>query len=656
MMVRMRHTSTFLAIAALTLGLLAGAVPAAADVGAWTPLGPEGGYVRAIAADPNHPDVVFASIAGTVFRTTDGGDSWSYAGVGLGDPTFLGFESLAVNGDVVLVGGRYGEGVWRSADEGLSWRQATADLPSVWALAGDPRRPHRFWMSQWNGLFVSDDGGESWTASNGSGRPSAIEEITVDSSTGQLYAGTATGSFTSTDDGESWSALRCFGKPCGYVAVDPRHAGTLVANSSQGLLRSRDAGSTWEKLRLPRGVRFSQLAFHGSRLLGVSLSYVDGKVVERVYLGEDQGDRWTLAQGQPFGPFLSVLVSAGDTVFLGSSGWSTAGGVLRSRDGGNHWELARTGLSPRWIGSIAVQPLRPELLFAKSENHLLVSANGGSSWRVSLPFPGTFSFGGGDMLVDAGVPGRVFAALLGSLYRSDDDGAHWTRVPRVTDRGSATAVEADRRTAGGAWVGTTVGLYNSRDGRRAWKSVRLSGHEQVAVLDVAAFASDPLLVWAAGHAYGSPDAPRVYRSVDGGQSWQRRDDGLPGSSVTQLALHPARRDTLFAAAGGGIFRSRDGGATWQRLQAPFAVAPDPELARWELVIAPAAPDTVYAYLDRPGHEGVYRSRDQGESWQGIGPAPGEAGGGVHALAVDPQDARHLFIGTGRRGILTWTEP
>jgi photosystem II stability/assembly factor-like uncharacterized protein len=166
-------------------------------------------------------------------------------------------------------------------------------------------------------------------------------------------------------------------------------------------------------------------------------------------------------------------------------------------------------------------------------------------------------------------------------------------------------------------------------------------------------------VWVAGYASttaGAPLGPRLYRSGDGGQSWQRREDGLP-DPVTRLALDPERPDVLFAAAGDGLFGSSDGGASWRRLPSPATVPASPEGIRWEIVASPVAPLTLYANLDGIAGDVVYRSRDAGATWQvvgGGGIAPGSSG--IRALAVDPHDPRRLLVGTAKRGIFTFTEP
>ena len=160
----------------------------------------------------------------------------------------------------------------------------------------------------------------------------------------------------------------------------------------------------------------------------------------------------------------------------------------------------------------------------------------------------------------------------------------------------------------------------------------------------------------AGYGYTTESAPlgaRLYRSVDGRQSWQRRDDGLPGWGVYGVVLDPQRTDVLFATSGDGIFRSRDGGASWHRLPPPAPVPGDSDAIRWEIDL-PETPTTPYAVV--AGSEAIYRSRDEGETWQRVGANSGEAGAGsIPALMVDPHDTRRLLIGTAKRGILIWTD-
>jgi len=635
--------------ALLTAGTLALATAASAAVGSWSPLGPDGGSIEALAADPGNPSLVYAATTSSVFRSSDGGDSWSFAGSGLGSTSAPGIRALALSGTAVLVGTSW-EGVWRSLDEGRTWRATTAGLPirpHVNALLVDPRRRERVWLTSAEGLFVSEDRGETWAARNGDLPAAAggVESLAIDPATGQLYARTLREVFTSSDEGTRWSLLRCLGRHCGSVFVDPADATTLFT-VARGVLRSRDGGAVWETLQAPKDL-FALLGFHGGRLFAYGRSYATGLPVDRLYWSADQGASWAAA-GQPGAP-IAVMASSGDTLYLGSAGIGSLGGVFRSNDGGEHWEAASLGLSGRWIESIAIDPQQPGVLYAQALDNLLASEDDGASWRLSLVF------GGGDLLVDPHLRGRVWSTTGASLWRSDDGGHRWLAVPRIG--AGIGALAADPRTRGGLWAGGGSGLFQSPNGR-AFKQVRPARNESLGVVDIAVAPGDPRLVWVAGYATtaaGAPLGPRLYRSGDGGQSWQRREDGLPGM-VTRLALDPEQPDVLFAAAGDGLFGSSDGGASWQRLPSPATVSASPESIRWEIVASTAAPLTLYANLDGLASEVVYRSRDAGATWQAVGGSIPSGSFGIRALAVDPHDPRRLLAGTAKRGIFTFTEP
>lgn len=646
---RLRHPLLIALAGALALATAAGAA-----VGSWSPLGPDGESITALAADPANPDLVYAATSSSVFRSSDGGESWTFAGAGLA----ASIRTLVLSGPVVIVGTEWG-GVWRSLDEGRTWRAATAGLstpPHVSALVVDPRRSERVWMASWEGIFVSDDRGETWTIRNGDLRLSGgVVSLAIDPANGQLYARTLRDLYTSGNEGADWSLVRCLGRRCGSVVFDPADA-TLVTLSG-GVLRSRDGGSVWEKLRTPKGGLYALLGFHGGRLFAYSRSSDTGLAVDRLYWSADQGASWVAAAGQP-DRSIAVMASSGDTLYLGSAGLTSLGGVFRSRDGGEHWEAASRGLSGRWIESIAVDPQQPGVLYAQASDHLLASEDDGATWRLSLASPSVLVFGAGDLLVDPLLHGRVWSTTGNYLWRSDDGGHRWKAVHQVGV--GVVALAADLRASGGIWAGGWNGLFHSRNGR-AWKKVRPERGENLGVEDIASAPGDPRLVWVAGYATtasGAPLGPRLYRSSDGGQSWQRRDDGLP-AFVSRLALDPERPDVLFAAAGDGVFGSRDGGVTWQRLPSPAAVPGSPESIRWEIVASPSAPLTLYANLNRNAPEGevVYRSRDAGATWQVVGGgsiAPGSLG--IRSLVVDPHDPRRLLAGTVRRGIFTFTEP
>ena len=173
------HPSTRLAATACVVAalFLASATPAPAAVGAWSPLGPDGGTIAALAVDPANDTVVYAASSNAVFRSADGAESWSYVSNGLGSTSLPGIRALAVvGGTVYLMGARKGDEYLFALDKEGKERWAVKIGPpfdfkgNAWSL-GPNATPTVdgdlvFGLgSQGTLVCVSKDGQEKWRKS-----------------------------------------------------------------------------------------------------------------------------------------------------------------------------------------------------------------------------------------------------------------------------------------------------------------------------------------------------------------------------------------------------------------------------------------------------------------------------------------------------------
>ena len=145
--------STLLTCAVL---VFSGARLAEAGTNVWTSHGPEGGYVSALAINPNTPSTLYVGTGGGgVFKSTDSGDSWKPAGTGLLAPVVL---ALAVepNTPSTLYAGTWGDGVFESTDRGGSWNPVNTGLPTtlILTLAVAPTTPSTLYAGTWGGGVV----------------------------------------------------------------------------------------------------------------------------------------------------------------------------------------------------------------------------------------------------------------------------------------------------------------------------------------------------------------------------------------------------------------------------------------------------------------------------------------------------------------------
>jgi photosystem II stability/assembly factor-like uncharacterized protein len=191
------------------------------------------------------------------------------------------------------------------------------------------------------------------------------------------------------------------------------------------------------------------------------------------------------------------------------------------------------------------------------------------------------------------------------------------------------------------YVATEEGVYKTRDGGKSWERLT-EGLSRIRVMNLVI---DPLLP---ANVFAGTLADGVYKSPDGGRRWLPRNAGIQkgtiSANVNQLIFHPVDSQILYAATTVGVFRSMDGGESWtERMRGMneinFVVA---------LAIDPEHHNIIYAGTSG----GVYRSFDGSENWVKInsGLVPGDAkmasmALGVNQLIIDPSDTKVIYAGT-----------
>ncbi|MDH3629224.1 MAG: hypothetical protein OES25_16415, partial [Acidobacteriota bacterium] len=219
--------------------------PAVAGVGAWTSNGPELGHVRDVAIDPSAPQNVYAATVGGLFKSVDGGSSWSRVFITTPNQISLTvFYAVAVSpSGRVYVGTQYYDSLWWSDDGGQNWFPGSGlpDHNPPWTIVVDPTAPHTtlFGATPGPGVYRSDDGGMNWVQAMGTA-PNALPfgvttDLTFDGSTIYACGANNRGVWKSTDLGANWYPVGA-GLPTQSVramALDP--TGNLyVATHQQG--------------------------------------------------------------------------------------------------------------------------------------------------------------------------------------------------------------------------------------------------------------------------------------------------------------------------------------------------------------------------------------------------------------------------------------
>lgn len=619
--------------------LLAATAPLAAAQ--WSPVGPEGGSIAALAADPDHPGVVYAG-GSTVFRSSDGGATWAYAGRGL-----QGTRALAISAGVVYAAG---EGVWRSADGGASW-QPTSGLATpfyatgVRALAADPRQPGRVWAGgEWS-LWLTVDGGAHWTEKTRGIPPLgylSIHVLALDPTEGRLWVATRFGVFTATGDAKRWTSASegLKGGLVGALAIDPTAPGVVLAANGAGVWR-RQGADPWTLVLRPNGV---ELAFRGSRAFA-TLSDSFG-LTTRVFHSDDHGKTWVQAQQQP-DRFVFALAGSEAALFAGTRTSDGGGGVYRSLDNGVTWQPARTGLTNLYTSAVVAGLPGTGTLFAAGDTQLARSEDGGQSWDVlahpaASPNPTPIA----SLLVEPLDPDTIYVAArfffgASPVFRSEDGGSSWIRTAALPTR--VDVLRADPRQSRALWAAGGDRLHHTANGGASWQAVPLPKEKFLDFRDLAVDPHAPVVLWLAG-SESRHRLTRLYRSADGGQTWMRRDSGLGGTSVESIALDPSSPSKLYAATDTGLYRTTDAGASWARVQGVGG-----PVAR--VLAIPTSPVTLWAVVGTQRE--VRRSRDGGVTWEwarrGLDGAP------VLDLTFDPDAPDRVYAATATRSVMAWSE-
>jgi photosystem II stability/assembly factor-like uncharacterized protein len=246
----------------------------------------------------------------------------------------------------------------------------------------------------------------------------------------------------------------------------------------------------------------------------------------------------------------------------------------------------------------------------------------------------------GDVAVNPANPAQFYVAVSsGGVWKTINDGTTWT--PLFDDQGSYSigCVALDPTNPLVVWVGTGEnnsqrsvsygdGLYKSVDGGKNWKKVGLESSEHIGKVLIDPRDTDTVYVAAQGPLWAPGGERGLYKTVDGGATWEIALEISENTGVTDVVLDPRDPDVLYAAAyqrrrhvwtlidGGpesAIYKSTDAGASWEKLERGL---PEADMGRIGLAVSPADPDVVYAIIEAERDEGgFFRSTDAGSTWE-----------------------------------------
>ncbi|RME29165.1 MAG: hypothetical protein D6798_00715 [Deltaproteobacteria bacterium] len=509
-------------------------------------------------------------------------------------------------------------GLWRSDDGGESWDAAMVPITHTYGqMAVHRANPAIVAYSSGQG-WISTDAGASFDAFGlpWTGTEQDVRGLVFDGDT--LYAAELSGEvFRSDDLGVTWAALGSVPRPAAekdaghdtnpdlWLAVTDS-GDLLAASSGNGLYRSTDRGESFS-LVLPVSVFGGLLTVRGDTVAvaGGSSTATD------VYQSTDGGATWTLRAHVDDRLTALHLDADGELVGTTATGWWSESGGLATIDGAD--------ADGRPFGAfMAIADTPDGTLLVGHRLGVLASTDGGATWS-----PRTEEMVDVDLInigLHPACPSVVFTGTQcrSGLYMSTDYGGTFDRPPGAALH-YTMATFGSPAAPSEIWSTADDVLWWSGDLGQTWTAMRpRSDGQGVHLHGLAVHPRDPatVLVGSVGSGDYADDGAHLYATHDRGATWKVLGGGLPDSEESFHAIHfvtadpdivllgtfPAGEGVIHKGGqGDGMFRSTDGGQTWEPVDQP---APSIE------IIAECA-DTLYAATDL----GALRSTDRGETWE-----------------------------------------
>jgi photosystem II stability/assembly factor-like uncharacterized protein len=502
--------------------------------------------IFAIDIDPRDANHVIASACSGIYESKNGGESWrKVQGIPSQSRRTRAIMQHPSVAGIVFAGTT--EGFWRSEKGGDadSWMVTTSRQLEINSIAVHPSRPDMVYIGTNNyGVMVSNDGGKSFTPTNGGFSGRFAYTILADRETpNRIYASTintATGGgflFVSNDNGESWRpSMRSMpSRLITYAIVqDTRNADLLYLGTNLGVYRSIDRGASWAPVWAPnapdkkkttakRGARPTRTTAarraSAPKTSDETILEVQQALLNAGYhLGEPDGKTGpaTVAAVKKFQTDRHLPVTGKlDSITLAVLGIGSGGGT----------ETAE----------------RSNLILADAVNALVHTID-----------------------VETQQPGYLAATSTG-LYRSLDPNKGWQKLSYGDFDPRTTCISTNLKTPETIFVGTpNSGVLVSRDSGKTWRKVNGIPHD-VPVNTIVQDPQRPDYIYV-----GTKQA--LFMSHDGGATWSRRGGDLPFGDFTSILVNPRNGDEIFAGnayqitdIGGGVYRSVNAGKSWARI-------------------------------------------------------------------------------------------
>jgi photosystem II stability/assembly factor-like uncharacterized protein len=565
-------------------------------------------HIGRICIHPHDPDLVYVAALGDifgpneergVFRSRDGGRSWEkvlYRNADTGavdismDPEnprilFAAFWQTRRNFWNISSGGP-GSGLFRSTDGGDSWEEIsrnpglpTGPLGKI-GVAVSPARAGRVWAlieteAEKTGLYRSDDCGARWllVCSNRDlmHRPWYYTHVFADPCHGETVYIANLAVWKSTDGGASFTEIQTPHGDNHDLWIDPVDPNRMVEGNDGGACVSFNGGYTWSSIYNQKTAQFYRIDIdnqypyrvYGTQQDNTSIATPSAAVWGAITLGD------CTYPGTGESGFIAVHPEDHNIVYCGAIGSSPGGAAPLQRWDArtdqiqlvNVWPEESTGIAPKdmryrfaWTYPIVFSPHDSNILYAGG-NHVFRTRDEGVSWEEISP----------DL-------------SLNDISRQGHSGGDITHESAGAEVHAtcASVVESPHR-RGEIWASTDDGLVHvTRNDGKSWQNVTPPEMPELAYVGcVEISAHDADSIYLAATRYKLADyKPYLFRSVDGGRSWQSINGDFPVGEISRIVrADPVQKGLLFVGTETGIYFTLNDGKNWSRMAGGFPVVP-----------------------------------------------------------------------------------
>ncbi len=582
----------------------------------WITAGPDGGDARAFATVPGDPSHLYLGTTDSwLYESTDSGAKWhrlaKMRGQGEQVLDHIVIDPAAPSTIYVAAwrADAQGGGLWVTHDGGRTWSECEGlHGQSIFAFAEAPSDPHILFAGTLDGVFRSNDSGSTWTqiSPEGSREIHEVESLAIDPNNPDIvYAGTWHLPWKTDDGGKTWHNIKnglIVDSDVFSIIIDPDHTHTVYLSACSGIYKSVNGGVLFHKIHgIPNEARRTRVLTQ------------DPEDRDIVYAGTTEGLYKTLNAGRTFRRMTDASVIVNDVfvdprdpnhVLLATD----RGGVLASDDGGTTFTASNEGISERKVEALLADRTVSGRLYAgvindKTYGGVFVSSDSGRTWSQAGE-----GLGGRDVYALAQTKdGTVLAGTNDGIFALDPpaDAADAASTAGLVWEPRDTIANTDMKTVTETHHRTRVNVQKKE------KAPVVSLNGRVAALDVS---TD---VWAAATHYG------LLTSQDQGATWQG-GPVMDANDYTSVTVHG---DDIVAARPDGLVLSQDKGFTWWPIGLPKMLTRIHRVA--------FSPDGT---LWLGAREGVYFTKDMGKTWMWLDRLPFRD---VDDLSYDPGTKRIL---------------